>query len=482
MSRLLAVLLSFLCPLGAAAQAPKRRRAAVVVPKTSLADKQAFEQTFEFVLLQAGKAYLKDEAMPDPVALDPFITSLKEPELGKAKGNRQRLEEVISGAEWVQQGPGSVSPEVYKLMVDQAADDLGVGSVVEESFVPNGRAGRSLDASEKSLVKDCQAEARDQAYDRRSFYQRCLGHRRAESVYLNPQRPAAGGDSQARSPAAMRLLQEIAANKSRLPAELSQDVSRKLTQTRDRLSSGWPASADAAVPASGPWGAARSGFRRLTPRPADTSFKQPDGLKTSEPPLNAADLSAGTKLARISKADEIGFTGYCYSYVKSALQKAGIVSRDDIAKAGAASHAKQFNEFVQKNPALLKRKLLRIPNPSWPLPIGTVVVWSPGACSYSAESGHIEIITRIKPPQACSDGCGTFQTACLDELSSDPARAAAELPAAQADFDQAQSAYDALTDRKARRLAAAGLSKRKAALAKVKSRLEPRVAAYVVQR
>jgi len=46
-----------------------------------------------------------------------------------------------------------------------------------------------------------------------------------------------------------------------------------------------------------------------------------------------------------------------------------------------------------------------------------------GVCGYSARSGHIEIVTRIKPPQACSDGCGTFQTACLDELSADPERA-----------------------------------------------------------
>jgi hypothetical protein len=198
--------------------------------------------------------------------------------------------------------------------------------------------------------------------------------------------------------------------------------------------------------------------------------------------MSKADLGTGTKLARVVKNNEIGFTGYCYSYVKSALQTAGIVSKDDIAKADFHRRAEQFNQFVQKNPGLLKRKLLRLPKPTWPLPIGTIVVWSPGACSYDATAGHIEIVTRIKPPQACSDGCGAFQTACLDELSIDPDRAALELPQVQADLDKAQSIYNAAPRGFARRTAAAELGRKKQALADVKTRLEPQVAAYVIER
>src|ERR1039457_3124622 len=121
MSRALLVGLSLFVATCALAQASTRRRAPVVLPKTSAADAQAYQQTFEFVLLQAGQSYLKDQARPDPTALDAFIATLKEPELGKAKANRRRLEDVIASAEWVQQGRGGVAPDVYKLMVDQAA-------------------------------------------------------------------------------------------------------------------------------------------------------------------------------------------------------------------------------------------------------------------------------------------------------------------------------------------------------------------------
>ena len=160
------------------------------------------------------------------------------------------------------------------------------------------------------------------------------------------------------------------------------------------------------------------------------------------------------------------------------LEELGIVDKETISKAGASAHAKLFADFVDKNPGLLNRKLRRIPEPSWPVPIGTIVVWSAGACGYSSKSGHIEIITRIKPPQACSDGCGTFQTACLDGLGADPPRARAELPKAQTELEQAQSAYDAGRTR----ARSAVLRQKKAVLAAIEKRLEPQVAAYVIER
>ena len=459
-----------------AAAAPRRARH-VVVPATTAADQQSFEQTFELILQQAGQSYLKDEAMPEPAVLEPFLAKLKEPQLTKAKANISRLEDLVANAESVQQGPGAFSPEVYKLMVDQAADDLKVGETVEQDFVPNGRAGRSLDAGEKLLVASCQGEARNQAYDRRSFYQSCLGHRRVEAVYLVASRSGSG--EAVPNPASLRLLQEIEAGRAK-QTKVSADVTRMLQETHDRLLAGLPP-VDPGVPG------APTRFQSLSPRkPAvggnGNAFAQAKGLKTNEPPLNTADLDAGVSLARVVKRDEIGFTGYCYSYVKSALQKAGIVDRNTIANAGAAGRAKQFASFVDKNPALLKRKLRRIPAPSWPLPIGTIVVWSAGACGYDADSGHIEIVTRIKPPQACSDGCENFQTACLDQLATDPARAAAQVPQAQEDLRQAQSALDAATDRPGRRLAAAALARKKAALSAVQARQEPSVAAYVIER
>ncbi|MBI5209318.1 MAG: hypothetical protein HY927_05020 [Elusimicrobia bacterium] len=482
----LAALVALSLPAGAGA-APKRKT--VTVPKTTAASKQAFEQTFDLVFVQAGQSFLKDEEMPDPSALDPFVESLKEPELSKARADKARIEKLIANAECVQQGSPRLFGDAYKPMVDQAADDLEVGLIVEQNFVPNGRAGRSLDNDEKVLVRDCQAEARNERSPRRAVYQRCLGRRRAEQTYLDPGRSDAESLPDGQNPACVRVLQVVAANGSKFPASLSQDVDKKLQEMQARLSKsslGGFAGSIVPDPLDAAFGDSKP-YRKKTPSATDGKLlpSHGTGFKTTQPPLNAADLAASAKLAGIVKSDEIGFTGYCYSYVKSALQKVGLVDRDSIANAGAGAHAKQFAAFVEKNPALLKRKLRRIPAPSWPLPIGTIVVWSPGACRYSLQSGHIEIVTRIRPPQACSDGCGTFQVACLEEYSSDPAQAAEDLPEAKDRLQKAQAAWDAVKDSKdvkARRAAAAALKQAKAAVAGLEGRLEPKVAAYVIER
>ncbi|OGR57428.1 MAG: hypothetical protein A2X36_09235 [Elusimicrobia bacterium GWA2_69_24] len=489
MSRPLLALLLLLLPLSASA---KPRKRVAVVPKTAGAEKQAFEQNYMLVFEQAGQSFLKDEGMPDPAILEPLLEGLKEPGLSSAAVAVRRLEELIGNAEYVQGGPSTISTDVYKLMVGQVAQSLAVGVIVERNFVPNNRAGRSLDASEKSLVTACQGEARNQAYDRRGYYQFCLGRRAAEAVYLDPARVAANSGPMAASPAGVRVLAAIAADRSRFAPTLSEDLGRKMADMRTRLGSGMPLidlNGDAVAPV--PWSNTGGIGRSLQRRAADAAgrsspdFTQAKGLKTSEPPLNSADLAAGTKLAQIAVRDEIGFTGYCYAYVKSALQKAGIVDRKNIDAAGSGAHAKLFAAFVDKNPGLVNRKLLRIPVPAWPLPIGAIVVWSPNACGYSAKSGHIEIITRVNPPQACSDGCGTFQVACLEELGTVPAKAAAMLPAAQKELSEAQAAYDAANtgrDTPSRRKAAAVLAKKKAAVKAIQAKMTPRVAAYIIER
>lgn len=475
MSRALPAILAAALLLCGPAQAQTRRRSPAAA-KTAAFDAAAFDQTHEMIFLLAGQAYLKDQIMPDPASLDPIVAALKDPALGKAREKKLALERLISGAECIQGGPAGMTLDIYRLAVVQAAEDLKVGAIVEQDFIPNARAGRSLNEEEKALVKACQGEARDQAYDRRGFYQKCLGRRRSEAVYLAPARLARSPAGIGLMPQCEPVLGSVAQSRRKLAPGLSDEVGRKLLELNRQFAARPPV--DDGLPAQVQPG--------RDPRPGtapgqDKSSPPGTGaadLKLTEPPLDTADLDAGLKLARVSKAGEIGFTGYCYSYVKAALQKAGIVDRADIDKAGAAGHAKLFADFVEKNPALLKRKLRRIPEPSWPVPIGTIVIWSAGACGYSATSGHIEIVTRIKPPQACSDGCGTFQTACLDELSADPARARTELPKVQEEFAAAQLAYDAAKTKANQ----AALRRRQAALKTVERRLEPRVAAYVVER
>ncbi|MCX5795343.1 MAG: hypothetical protein NTY77_07620 [Elusimicrobia bacterium] len=479
MPRRILILLAVLW-LPLAAGAASRRRKPVAVPKTSAADAQALDQTYELVFQLAGQSYLRDELMPDPDSLDALLAALRDPELGKAQAKKKTLAQLVAGAECVQGGPGSISPDVYKLMVDQAAEDLQVGVIVERGFAPDARSGRSLDAAEKALVKACQGEARDQAYDRRGFYQKCLGRRRCEAVYLSPERLAEDSSQRPPDPSCAPVLEAAVKARAKLPAGLADDVGRRLQETRDRLLAGTSGAEDA-PPAVAPGHSPRQrvpAVRSAGAAPASRPEPAANDLQLAAPPLESADLATGVKLAKVAKAGEIGFTGYCYSYVKAALEKAGIVDRQAIDGAGASAHAKLFADFVEKNPALLKRKLRRIPEPSWPVPIGTIVVWSAGACGYSAQSGHIEIVTRIKPPQACSDGCAPFQTACLDEFGSDPQLARSELAPAQEGLRQAQADYDA--GRTKARLAA--LRKKKASLAAVQKRLEPRVAAYVIER
>lgn len=483
----LGVLLILLLPVGAAPQTTRKRRPPTI-PKTSAADKLSFDQTYELLFLQAGKSYLKYEAMPDPAELTPFLAALKEPELGKGKARRDSLEEAVSRAECVQEGAGSLPPAVYALTVHQVADELDAGAIVEQEFIPNARAGRSLDAGEKALVKACQGEARDTAYDRRSFYKKCLGRRRAEAIYLGGSASLPPGTALPVQPACLRLLDSVAVALTKLPQKSSADVEQRLRQVQAALMG--KLQNDPLVSMSPVRGRRSSGLvpyndpaaldPGTTPGPAD---KLSD-VGLGAPPNASADLHSGDQLARITRRDEIGFTGYCYSYVKSALQKMGVVDRDTLAEAGAGAHAKQFRQFVEKNPALLKRKLAKIPVPSWPLPIGAIVIWSPKACNFNAVSGHIEIVTRIRPPQSCSDGCGNFQTACLDELGADPAKAQAELPEAKKALAAAEAENEAKknADRAAKKAAALALAKRKDAVAKLEERTQGRVAVYVIER
>lgn len=48
------------------------------------------------------------------------------------------------------------------------------------------------------------------------------------------------------------------------------------------------------------------------------------------------------------------------------------------------------------------------------IPVGSVVVWKPGQCGYSAAAGHIEIV--VSPGRACSFYCGAICTSAVPEV------------------------------------------------------------------
>lgn len=474
-------------PMAAHAQQKKRRRRRPASTDAKPNDKAAFEQIYALLTLQSGKSYLREDDMPEPDDLDAFIAPLPPQDKTAAEAKKKRLQEVVAAAECVQQGPGSIPHDVYKLMIQNVADDLEVGAIVEQEFTPSARAHNQLTADEKALIHECEIESRSAPVARRAAYQQCLGRRKSESVYFATQRLAARTLNAPVNPACGPVLEEVEVRRPKVPAGTADAVGTRLAETRKRLLSGILSPTDPAQATAYSMIARQpANVRPPTAQAAAELFKKSgpvspftsQDLKLDEPPLNSADLGTGQRLAQIARNGEIGFTGKCYAYTKAWLEKAGIVKRRDIDSVGLNGSAYQFAQFVDKHPALLKRKLRRIPQPQWPLPIGTTVVWAPGACGYNAEHGHIEIITRIAPPQACSDGCGNFQWQCLDELSSGPARAQAQLPPAQAAVASAQAAYD--SDKTRANLAA--LRKAKATLADVERRLNPRVAAYVVER
>ncbi|MEI8027677.1 MAG: hypothetical protein WCI18_15120 [Pseudomonadota bacterium] len=48
------------------------------------------------------------------------------------------------------------------------------------------------------------------------------------------------------------------------------------------------------------------------------------------------------------------------------------------------------------------------------IPVGSVIVWKPGQCGYSASAGHIEIV--VSPGRACSFYCGAICTSAVPEV------------------------------------------------------------------
>lgn len=479
------VLAGALAPASAQQPAARRRRTSAPAG-TRPADKAAFDQLYVLVFLQAGKSYLREDQMPEPSDLDPYIAALKNNDLVTARQKRARLEEVIAAAECVQQGPGGIPHDVYRLLVEQVAGDLEVGAIVEQEFVPNARAGRSLDAAELALTRECGVESRAAVRDRRAAYQKCLGRKRSEAVYLARARLDARTTNAPPAAGCSASLQELEVRRSRLPEGSDEIMRNRLAETRQRLLAGMLNPTD---PGSGSvyGNAARNQSPlRATPQSAASLFRNSGrpspmtsaDLKLDEPPLNVADIQTGARLATIARNGQVGFTGMCYAYTKDWLQRAGIVSRSSIDRQSTGSNplnasAFLFSQFVDRHPALLNRKLRRVPNPAWPLPIGAVVVWAPTSCGYSQDHGHIEIVTRIQPAQACSDGCGNFQWACLEELAPRAEAGRAQSPQAQQAVADAQAAYN--RRRSSANLAA--LRRAKRALAAV----EP-VTVYVVER
>lgn len=105
------------------------------------------------------------------------------------------------------------------------------------------------------------------------------------------------------------------------------------------------------------------------------------------------DSSAGEKLAKTALSNSKGFTGYCATYVKKAIEKSGLGSYENGNAYQMASILRKNKNFEEISPSSINVE---------DLPAGCVIVYNKGSQGYSPNYGHTEITTG--DGRAVSDG------------------------------------------------------------------------------
>jgi hypothetical protein len=143
-------------------------------------------------------------------------------------------------------------------------------------------------------------------------------------------------------------------------------------------------------------------------QPTDDS--EPRGQTDSELVCAAANT---TKLVSVAKQmDGRSSQHRCYSYVKQHMRAAGM-STAHLESHGYGASAYQFATWAKAYPSELQKMGLQkssvdVNN----IPKGSVIVWPRGACGYSSDHGHIEIVVDDNSSRACSDFCGRVKKGC----------------------------------------------------------------------
>lgn len=105
---------------------------------------------------------------------------------------------------------------------------------------------------------------------------------------------------------------------------------------------------------------------------------------------------AGEKLASTALRNSKGFTGYCATYVKKAIQQTGLGAYEQ-------GHAYEMTGILRRNKNFKEISASNVNLKS--LPAGCILVYNKGAQGYSSEYGHTEITTG--DGRAVSDGITT---------------------------------------------------------------------------
>lgn len=225
--------------------------------------------------------------------------------------------------------------------------------------------------------------------------------------------------------------------------------------SRDRAGidgmAGWSApqpsrapSASASALRAGPTGSVPQGWTGPSNGGTDVQLQEPP-----DPQVAAGVSTIGERLWKRG-----GKVESCYAGVKAILQNLGVVSsfwgskgRDGEGKAVLKDEnqgAFEFNKWVEQHPTLQHRKLLRVPQPAWPLQISNIVVWGPGVCGYNDTWGHIEMIYKLSPDKrqgwAVSDHSQEFNVDCFKREALRANAAGAKLSDLRLAVAQAQTA------------------------------------------
>ena len=147
----------------------------------------------------------------------------------------------------------------------------------------------------------------------------------------------------------------------------------------------------------------------------------PSGEQAKSPSPLPADYDAekASLLARTARANNLGyFAGRCYEFVANHMENAGVIRPAQWDALGIGpDHAADFAEWANANPAALRAGLslqkMETPEQVSGLPLGGIVVYERGACGFSRRSGHIEVV--VGENELCSDGCESFEAACLQD-------------------------------------------------------------------
>jgi hypothetical protein len=176
-----------------------------------------------------------------------------------------------------------------------------------------------------------------------------------------------------------------------------------LAQTSDFSQAAWARSLGAPVSVAG------------VPRPARAEAAIPSRSGLPE----GFDREKARELARIARQNNLGyFNSQCYAYEAGFMEAAGVIRPGQWSDLGIGTDsAADFAEWAEANPVSLRRSLglARMENPESvaELPVGGIVVYGRGTCGFSPKHGHIEVV--VAENKLCSDGCESFEAACLKD-------------------------------------------------------------------